>query len=153
MNTLDAMGPRRRISPDSGVPELIDAEGFEDEYLVEQEQKKKSETANAEEAQTQQTENTVAPGESELWHTIEKWIEALPETTETQKAMKQKLNEELTWIMENTALRGLGEIVFGHCDLLSGNVIVLPKKAKRSGFCPADIGEETDTQVTFIDYE
>ncbi|KAF3940291.1 hypothetical protein ABW19_dt0200176 [Dactylella cylindrospora] len=142
MDALDAMGPRRRISPDSGVPELVYEGDPEDDIF-----------GREPEEQADVDENPIQPGETELWRTLDKWVEALPEKTEKGKTMKDTLRKELTWIDENTQLRGLGEIVFGHCDLLSGNVIILPKKENRTGFCPADIGDENDVQVTFIDYE
>ncbi|EPS36202.1 hypothetical protein H072_10362 [Dactylellina haptotyla CBS 200.50] len=158
MNALDAMGPRRRISPDSGVPELIyDGDSDDDILGLERGQEATVEgaasAASAEGTAATNTEKTVLPGESELWLTLDKWITALPENKAAEREKKQELRRELEWIEENAGLRGLGQIVFGHCDLLSGNVIVLPKKEKRTGFCPADIGSSNDTQVTFIDYE
>ncbi|EWC44150.1 hypothetical protein DRE_06975 [Drechslerella stenobrocha 248] len=145
MDALDAMGPRRRISPDSGVPELIYDGDSDDDLLG---------LGRSGDAEAESTEDkTIEPGESELWWTLGKWIGALPDGTDEEAAKKAKLRAELDWVEDNSGLRGLGQIVFGHCDLLSGNVIVLPKKEKRTGFCPADIGDENDTQVTFIDYE
>ncbi|KAF3922447.1 hypothetical protein AA313_de0206686 [Arthrobotrys entomopaga] len=156
MNALDAMGPRRRISPDSGVPELIYDADSDDDILGLERSTENEGVANNGDATDGVTEKSVEPGESELWLTLDKWIGALPENTEGEKEKKEGLRRELGWIEENAGLNGLGEIVFGHCDLLSGNVIVLPKKGRRGnvgGFCPADIGGEEDTQVTFIDYE
>ncbi|KAK6530169.1 hypothetical protein TWF694_003536 [Orbilia ellipsospora] len=157
MDALDAMGPRRRISPDSGVPELIyDSIDSDDDILGLERSAEDGETANNNGATNGVTEKTVEPGESELWITLDKWITALPENTEEEREKKEGLRRELEWVEENAGLNGLGEIVFGHCDLLSGNVIVLPKKGRRGnvgGFCPADIGGEEETQVTFIDYE
>ncbi|KAK6332922.1 hypothetical protein TWF696_002939 [Orbilia brochopaga] len=149
VDALDAMGPRRRISPDSGVPELI-YDGDSDDDMLGIGRDRESDTQSDTESIT---DKAIQPGESELWWTLAKWIDALPEGKEVERAKKAELRAELDWIEDNTTLRGLGEIVFGHCDLLSGNVIVLPKKEKRTGFCPADIGDENDTQVTFIDYE
>lgn len=143
MEVLDSMGPRRKISRDSGVPELI-YDGDSDDDILGRGRDSDEESLD---------DKGIEPGQSELWKTLGKWIEALPEGNEKQSEIKQTLDRELSWIEENAELRGLGEIVFGHCDLLSGNVIILPKKDKRTGFCPADIGDDNDTQVTFIDYE
>ncbi|KAF3909800.1 hypothetical protein ABW21_db0201361 [Orbilia brochopaga] len=149
VDALDAMGPRRRISPNSGVPELIyDGDSDEDVLGIGRDR----ETDNPSDSESV-ADKAIQPGESELWWTLSKWVDALPEGKEVEKAKKAELRAELDWIEDNAALRGLGEIVFGHCDLLSGNVIVLPRKEKRTGFCPADIGDENDMQVTFIDYE
>ncbi|KAK6500214.1 hypothetical protein TWF481_010563 [Arthrobotrys musiformis] len=152
MDALDLMGPRRRISPDSGVPELVYddlAESDEEAFLREG----GSINGENEEKEVLEEEKGIKPGESELWLTLQKWIPALPEHSPEEIELKRVLRAELEWIEDSTGLRGLGEIVFGHCDLLSGNVIVLPKKEKRTGFCPADIGSPEDLQVTFIDYE
>jgi ethanolamine kinase len=44
----------------------------------------------------------------------------------------------------------LMQLVFAHCDLLSGNVIVLPKSEGPDG---SVIDSKADVNVTFIDYE
>ncbi|KAF3211420.1 hypothetical protein TWF192_004663 [Orbilia oligospora] len=149
MDALELMGPRRRISPDSGVPELVYddiIESDEEAFLRE------GGSSDGEEEEVVE-EKSIKPGESELWLTLQKWISALPEHKPEEIEQKKLLRDELEWIEDSTGLSGLGEIVFGHCDLLSGNVIVLPKKEKRTGFCPADIGSAEELQVTFIDYE
>lgn len=48
----------------------------------------------------------------------------------------------------------LPQLVFAHCDLLSGNVIVLPQgEATNSGIAAIKGASDTNTTVTFIDYE
>ncbi|KAK6530891.1 hypothetical protein TWF281_007725 [Arthrobotrys megalospora] len=149
MDALELMGPRRRISPDSGVPELVyDGNESDEEAFL----REGGDSSDGEEEEIVE-EKGIQPGESELWLTLQKWISALPEHNPKEIEQKKVLRDELEWIEDTTGLRGLGEIVFGHCDLLSGNVIVLPKKEKRTGFCPADIGSAEELQVTFIDYE
>lgn len=71
---------------------------------------------------------------------MQRWIIALPINTNTERARQQRLQGEL----EHSAklfgrTKGLnnGEYAMGHCDLLSGNIIILPNS----------------DSVSFIDYE
>jgi len=78
-------------------------------------------------------------GTSDLWGVLRKWISALPSGTDAQKAQKEELRRELS-AMENTRVAGgyglkgcdggVG-LVTGHCDLLNGNVIILPSDGAR----------------------
>lgn len=90
----------------------------------------------------------VAPN---VWTVMQKWIYALPTSTEDQKERQQELQNELLRVVDEFSSRpGLGKnsLVFAHCDLLSGNVIIRPK-AQNNG---ATVVEER-TEVSFIDYE
>lgn len=78
-----------------------------------------------------------------IWTVIHKWIEALPQETAKQQARKAFLLEELAHSfheLDNTDGPGHQGFVFGHCDLLSANVI-------KTGF------EQGQQSVAFIDYE
>jgi len=121
-------------------------------------------------AEFQQALDHVAPGKPSpnIWTVMQKWIFALPTDTEEQRARQAQLQKELTVLVAELSQRpGLGQngvrsipaaihfyrvltllaqLVFAHCDLLSGNVIVLPKSHDTNG----DKATET---VTFIDYE
>ncbi|KAK2738872.1 hypothetical protein FQN57_006887 [Myotisia sp. PD_48] len=83
-----------------------------------------------------------------LWTVLQKWIIALPQTTEQQRSRRKLLQRELErTVAELDDGSGLGEggLVFAHCDLLSANVIV----QSRSKNCDPDVAES----VNFIDYE
>ncbi|RDW75012.1 hypothetical protein BP6252_06154 [Coleophoma cylindrospora] len=93
--------------------------------------------------------DNVAPGKiaPNVWSVMQKWIYALPTGTDAQKSRQAQLQHELIRIIKEFSNRpGLGDnsLVFAHCDLLSGNVIVSP----RSG----DPAPTVET-VNFIDYE
>jgi ethanolamine kinase len=84
-----------------------------------------------------------------IWSLMQRWVLALPVSTEVQKKRKLQLQKELERsFLELDDKRGLGHegLVFGHCDLLSANVIVLPSSS------PASQRPSTET-VSFIDYE
>lgn len=83
-----------------------------------------------------------------IWSVMQRWVLALPEGTDKERARKEQLWKELERSykeLDNT--NGLGDegLVLGHCDLLSANVIILPKATKA-----ATSGQE---DVAFIDYE
>lgn len=99
-------------------------------------------------ASLQEAVDNVAPGKlpPNVWTVMQKWIFALPTETEAQRQRQVNLQKELVGLVNELSHRpGLGQdgLVFAHCDLLSGNVIVLPK---------TDV-EKTTESVTFIDYE
>ncbi|KAK3487328.1 kinase-like domain-containing protein [Neurospora crassa] len=110
-------------------------------------------------AEFQQIIDSVAPGKPppNVWTVMQKWIFALPTDTEAQRERQAQLQKELTRTVAELSQRpGLGTngLVFAHCDLLSGNVIVLPKPQQT----PADdsngvTAKDTTIDVTFIDYE
>ncbi|KAK5655037.1 hypothetical protein OQA88_6796 [Cercophora sp. LCS_1] len=102
-------------------------------------------------AEFQQALDQVAPGKPppNVWTVMQKWIFALPTDTEEQRARQAELQTELKRLVSELSQRpGLGQngLVFAHCDLLSGNVIVLPKSQVANG-------DKTTETVTFIDYE
>ncbi|KAI1387075.1 ethanolamine kinase [Hypoxylon trugodes] len=99
------------------------------------------------------TIENAAPGKPfpNVWSVMQKWIFALPTETETQRARQTLLQEELTKLIEELSQRpGLGDngLVFAHCDLLSGNVIIEPR-----GSTSANREDGHKTEVSFIDYE
>ncbi|KFY93718.1 hypothetical protein V498_04297 [Pseudogymnoascus sp. VKM F-4517 (FW-2822)] len=97
----------------------------------------------------------VAPGKvaPNVWTVTQKWIYALPTATEEQRARQAELQKELErTIAELSDRPGLGKnsLVFAHCDLLSGNVIVEPTaKGEANGVA----AKTPVTTVSFIDYE
>ncbi|KKZ65551.1 ethanolamine kinase [[Emmonsia] crescens] len=86
-----------------------------------------------------------------FWTVLQKWILALPVTTEQERLRRKKLQKEFERIVaefDHGEGLGKGGLVFAHCDLLSANVIVLPPVANST---TADAtGDEI---VSFIDYE
>ncbi|KAI1373625.1 ethanolamine kinase [Hypoxylon crocopeplum] len=95
----------------------------------------------------------IAPGKPSpnVWTVMQKWIMALPTKTDIQRARQASLQQELTRLVEELSQRpGLGGngLVFAHCDLLSGNVIVEPRGP--SGIAQGGGHKET---ISFIDYE
>ncbi|KOS21148.1 Ethanolamine kinase 1 [Escovopsis weberi] len=78
-----------------------------------------------------------------LWMSLQKFILALPTATDAQRERQAQLQQELDEMVQKLSQRpGLGRngLVFAHCDLLSGNVII-----------HRDAGKELS--VSFIDYE
>ncbi|KAK0633385.1 kinase-like domain-containing protein [Immersiella caudata] len=106
---------------------------------------------NLGDAEFQQVLDHVAPGKPSpnVWSVMQKWIFALPTDTEEERARQAELQKELTTLVAELSQRpGLGKngLVFAHCDLLSGNVIVIPKSIDATS-------DKTTETVTFIDYE
>ena len=84
-----------------------------------------------------------------IWTVMQKWVHALPCSSPKQEARKQLLQKELDRSfkdLDNQKGPGISGFVFGHCDLLSANVIMLPMDGTNSGH--RDAG-----RVSFIDYE
>ncbi|KAK8050358.1 kinase-like protein [Apiospora phragmitis] len=82
-----------------------------------------------------------------VWTVMQKWLHALPQETEAGMLRQKTLQTEFSWLIEELSQGpGLGEygLVFAHCDLLSGNVIIEPKAAG---------SPDTEETVAFIDYE
>lgn len=128
--------------------------------------------SNLGDAEFQQALDGVAPGKPppNVWTVMQKWIFALPTDTEAQRARQASLQQDLRTLVSelsqrpglgangvsysgpyelflaNTMLTVLPQLVFAHCDLLSGNVIVLPRTQVTG------VGKAEPT-VTFIDYE
>lgn len=105
----------------------------------------------------------IPPTENTLWGVMDRWTGALPSGTPAQAARKQELLEELRYLKEESGLKGMDGgvgLIFGHCDLLNGNVIILPE-GKKEG--EDELMEETGMakatenpsikKVHFIDYE
>ncbi|KAI0154495.1 ethanolamine kinase [Hypoxylon sp. FL1284] len=86
-----------------------------------------------------------------VWTVMQKWILALPTQTKAQRTRQAGLQHELAKLVQELSQRpGLGDdgLVFAHCDLLSGNVIIEPQasgSAARQDTC--------QKSVSFIDYE
>ena len=88
--------------------------------------------------------NKLIPGKPvpNVWTVLQRWITALPTTTDKEKKRQQTLQQEL-----ESSVRQLGGVsklshdqyVLSHTDLLSANVIVHPDSKERT--------------VSFIDYE
>lgn len=86
---------------------------------------------------------------SDLWSVLQKWLDALSVNTEKERARKELLQQEVERsYRELDNQDGIGErgLIFGHCDLLSANVILLPSPEATSNPMPV-------VPVTFIDYE
>ncbi|KAL2863692.1 putative ethanolamine kinase [Aspergillus lucknowensis] len=91
------------------------------------------------------------PG-ANMWSVLQKWILALPASTEAQRQRRRSLQKELERVVhEFDHGKGLGEdgLVFAHCDLLCANVIILP----RDGRTDDDNDDDEIETVNFIDYE
>jgi len=96
--------------------------------------------------------NAITPGKAapNLWTVLQKWIFALPAGSDAERSRQETLQREL-----ERSVKELGEsctlgkdgVVFAHCDLLSGNVIVHARSEP-----PLPENQEVDT-VSFIDYE
>ena len=85
----------------------------------------------------------------DLWGVMNKWISALPSSTDAEKSKKYELQREVDTLQLEKSKGGYGlkgldggvGLITGHCDLLSGNVIILPG------------AEGAEKTVHFIDYE
>ncbi|KAF8429720.1 kinase-like domain-containing protein [Tirmania nivea] len=102
---------------------------------------------------------TIPITENNLWGVMQKWVGALPSGTPAQAARKQELLGELRFLSEESGLKGMDGgvgLVFGHCDLLNGNVIILPEEKKEGDDELEEIKTRTlagSKSVHFIDYE
>ncbi|KAJ9668621.1 hypothetical protein H2201_001263 [Coniosporium apollinis] len=96
-----------------------------------------------------------------LWTVMQKWIAALPAGTEAERKRQAMLRTELVWLAGRLAdTPGIGDkpLVFAHCDLLSGNVIVAPTASPDSSSASLSSqqtngSDDALTSVSFIDYE
>lgn len=105
----------------------------------------------------------------DIWELISSWIQVLPEIQslldkclqyrdllelkESDLSLKDILNKELEWLLNNIAHKS--PIVTSHSDLLSGNVIIpneLSKKLEEGSEFETD-GTIEGNPVSFIDYE
>lgn len=105
--------------------------------------------------------NLTPATENNLWGILQKWTEALPSDTPAQAARKLELVDELRFLTEESGLKGRDGgvgLIFGHCDLLNGNIIILPEGRKECVDKPTkekglDAGIDSGRKVHFIDYE
>jgi ethanolamine kinase len=84
-----------------------------------------------------------------IWTVMQRWVLALPAGTDVEENRKLQLQKELERSFhELDDTNGLGNegLIFGHCDLLSANVIILPSLDTKST-------ESKSETVSFIDYE
>ncbi|CAD6503568.1 BgTH12-03228 [Blumeria graminis f. sp. triticale] len=82
-----------------------------------------------------------------IWTTMQKWIYALPAETISEKNRQETLRNEMNRLVPELSNRpslGVNGLVFAHCDLLSGNIIVEPR---------AEDMVDAPLTVNFIDYE
>lgn len=95
------------------------------------------------------TGKTVEQPQPNTWSVMRQWLQAVPEKNEQERERKATLSIELDMLQKRFGNMGglLGrDFVFGHCDLLSGNVIVQhPTGSKLNG--------DAENSVSFIDYE
>lgn len=106
------------------------------------------------------------PGD--LWDLLTEWVEMCP--SDVLSISKEDLRDEFQWVKKNLKQRG-GPEVMGHCDLLSGNIlvrecpeaeIVSENDAESCNFSPSPVpmgykpGKNTELAISnacFIDYE
>jgi len=77
--------------------------------------------------------NGITETKPNLWSTLRKWIEALPTKTSEQRTRRETLDNELDFLVgELGNTQGIcgHKVVFCHCDLLCGNVIIEPPPSK-----------------------
>ena len=82
-----------------------------------------------------------------MWTVLQRWIKALPTSSEKARARQQGLQEELessVKLLGNTSTLSRNHFVLSHTDLLSGNVIIHPQGVDEPN---------TEKTVSFIDYE
>ena len=92
-----------------------------------------------------------------LWGIIQKWILALPTDTEAKLKRRDQLQRELEWIVKELGdTPGIRDspYVFSHCDLLSGNVIVITDAVSETLVNGASPKPTTPAlPISFIDFE
>jgi ethanolamine kinase len=102
-----------------------------------------------------------------IWTVTQGWTDALPEKTDEERSKKLRLQKELNWLIDELG-DGPGfdnqALVYGHCDLLSANVIVRPQSTQdqspysSSASSPTTAASTAASElppayVNFIDYE
>ncbi|KAL9029538.1 MAG: hypothetical protein Q9196_002235 [Gyalolechia fulgens] len=93
--------------------------------------------------------NSITPSKPtpNVWTVIQKWIFALPTSNEDESQRKGSLQKQLERTVADLGdMPSLGKdgLVFAHCDLLSGNVIVHPHDTEST---------PPIATISFIDYE
>ena len=103
--------------------------------------------------------NAVTPDKvtPNVWTVMQRWVLALPRGSDAARKRAEELQVELDrTIREFVDLPGIGDhpLVLSHCDLLSGNVIVLPRVAQANGTHLSNGSSKPEAEtVGFIDYE
>ncbi|ODQ81771.1 hypothetical protein BABINDRAFT_160011 [Babjeviella inositovora NRRL Y-12698] len=103
-----------------------------------------------------------------LWQLIEQWIEIIPQIPQVVESFEENrdlaqdqahgidvqriLQQELAWLLDKVGSESFSRTVLSHCDLLSGNVIMLPEGTV-SATEEASISTIDQNPVRFIDYE
>ena len=108
-------------------------------------------STNGVNGQAQETKTQQRMQVPNVWTVMQKWISALPSESSSCKIRKNQLQTELNRSIEELQYPdsfAVPAMIFGHCDLLSANVIMLPKKKQPQA---SESSEVTD--VRFIDYE
>jgi len=100
-----------------------------------------------------------------LWTITRGWIDALPDHEDVDGEQKEKtvrkeeLRKEYDFLKQKLdTIKGINgrDYVFGHCDLLSGNIILSSSSSTSSIDVRTerkDDGEHDDQEISFIDYE
>lgn len=106
------------------------------------------------EMKTVSSQSTAHKFPKDLWSLLDKWLATCPPNV--LSASNEELRQELEWIKEK--IGGIGNEVVGHCDLLSGNILVpsdWTKKPEQSLTYTVENSKEyvPSTLATFIDYE
>ncbi|KAI5458301.1 kinase-like domain-containing protein [Mariannaea sp. PMI_226] len=84
--------------------------------------------------------------EPSIWSTAKKWLDALPSNTEKQRAKKKLLHGEFQYLKKTLLGNDPRQsLVFGHGDLLCGNIIMQSLSVNDR--------PEKAASVKFIDYE
>jgi ethanolamine kinase len=100
-----------------------------------------------------------------VWTVTQRWILALPTSTTAQCDRRDQLMQELQSLTQRLGdtpgVGGSNPLVFAHCDLLSGNVIIEPSApapssaatSRRSSAGSSEPETGAAACVSFIDYE
>lgn len=86
-----------------------------------------------------------------VWTVMQKWIDALPTNTAAERSRRSQLQSEVGRSFQELSTQASSvrpDMVFGHCDLLSANIIILPSGQASNA---SDGGKQVS--VRFIDYE
>ena len=86
-----------------------------------------------------------------IWTVMQRWAQALPDSTAEDAARKTELLQEVSWLSEQLGQTpGIGgqSLVFSHCDLLCANVILqTPSTSSPSSSAPSS-SSSTPTTTT-----
>ena len=89
-----------------------------------------------------------------IWTVMQRWSGALPDATDAQRKRKSELQSELLWLISE-----LGDapsvdnqsLVFSHCDLLHGNVIIEPPSGLSEPLESSPHGSSASSPTTTLD--